>query len=45
MPLVKMPQIQTQPIAPPEKIEKREERWTRPKMIMKPEKEILYEIQ
>ncbi len=45
MPIAKMPQIQTQPIAPPEKIEKREERWTRPKMIMKPEKEILYEIQ
>jgi hypothetical protein len=44
-PIAKMPQIQTQPIAPPEKIEKREERWTRPKMIMKPEKEILYEIQ
>jgi hypothetical protein len=44
-PLEKRPQIQTQPIAPPEKIEKREERWTRPKMIMKPEKEILYEIQ
>jgi hypothetical protein len=44
-PLVKKPQIQTQPITPPEKIEKREERWTRPKMIIKPEKKILYEIQ
>jgi len=45
MSLVKRPQIQTQPATPPEKIEKREERWTRPKIIMKPEKEILYEIQ